>query len=154
MPLTKLKARSEKAQLDHWCKEHQPGKGETEDEFTKRAAKMVRQGVVAQEALGRKTGATFAKAKEPPTVQNSTVATGARLYYESVHGRSETKPTKIVAHHDAGPTRGRQYKFSWQKVGYGAECPIWKSPDWAGKYPDLVEDYEKATSFSLALNAL
>ena len=66
MPLTKLKARSEKAQLDHWCKEHQPGKGETEDEFAKRAAKMVRRGVVAQEALGRKTGATFAKAKEPP----------------------------------------------------------------------------------------
>lgn len=141
--LGQLRRLSRKSQLDYWCKRHKPLKNETEDEFAKRAMLMVDRGLVAQNKL-RKLKDNQAKWVNQEEEGNIDIGIGARIFYEGIHGRSHTKPKKIVEHKDMGPPRGRQYRFLWCEVGYGgATRKEWKGPDWALKYPDLVESYEK-----------
>jgi len=144
VPFAVITKRNTARQLAHWVKE-QVNKGETEDEFAARARLMVDRGVNAQAKI-RASRKLAGRADPEEGTDSIAVGTAARLYFESVHGKADKKPKSIVGHEDLGPALGRKYKFQWKDVGYGSENvkEAWKSPDWAGKYPDLIETYEKA----------
>ena len=148
VPFVTITKRNTARQLAHWVKE-QVNKGETEDEFAARARLMVDRGVNAQAKI--RASRKLAGRADPEGTESIAVGTAARLYFESVHGKADKKPKSIVGHEDLGPALGRKYKFQWKDVGYGSENvkEAWKSPDWAGKYPDLIETYEKAPPLRL-----
>ena len=112
---------------------------------------MAGRGLVAQNKLSNLKD-NEAKWVNQEEEGNIGIGIGARIFYRNegirrrVHGRSHTKPKKIVEHKDLGPPRGRQYRFLWYEMSYGgATRKEWKGPDWALKYPDLVhvESYKK-----------
>ena len=121
---------------------NKPLKGEGEGEYAKRITEMASQGVKAQERLRRKKG----KGEPSQTISmGPAVGTAARLFFESVKGGAgERRPTRIFE--DMETANGEKgYHIEWKEKGYIGRT-AWKSADWVGKYPSLLEVYEKVPS--------
>ena len=139
-PFGKLSKRRKADQAKYWMQINKPLKGEDEEEYSKRITEMVSRGVKAQERLRRKKGTG-----EPSQPVDPAVGTAARLFFESVKGgASERRPTRIFE--DMETANGEKgYHIEWKEKGYIGRT-AWKSADWVGKYPGLLEDYEKVPS--------
>ena len=135
IPLSSLMKQSKAHQTRHWLKETKPMPGEKEDEYATRCMLIIGRGNADQKKMGGR--------KESKKMDH-TLGTSARKFFEELKGQpSEAKPTCIVDHRDGGDVHGTVYKVKWSNVGYGPPRYEWKTRDWIGKYPSILEDYEK-----------
>jgi hypothetical protein len=139
--LVKFKAKRAKMQVEYWLDKRRPMRGESEDEYSQRCMFLVSRG---QDDQARLQQLRRSSASTQEGVMDYSLGTSARKFFEELKGgTSEDKPTSIVDHKDGGEKHGRLYLVEWHYVGYGPNKRDWKTLDWVGKYPDLLDDYNK-----------
>lgn len=132
-----------------WLKVNKPGKKESAEAYQERLRVMYTRSV---DDGTRKRTRTRARSDEDsgPNIQLTQqlppeLGAAARTFYEEQTGTRALTPTCISDHKDCGPVQGRQYLFTWKKMGYGRQglTKKWVGSDMALKYPVLLENYMK-----------
>lgn len=141
LPTEEARSRYRSKKHNYWLQKYKPLPGETEDEFSARVMAICERGM--PDAQARTRGQQPKKQSDAAPALNFELGKDARLFYEKETGKKERKPTKIKAHRPSGPRLGRQYLFVWREVGYGPDKEVWKGGDFALKYKDLLDNYNK-----------
>lgn len=146
MPLATLAKHRKEMQVKQWLAATKPKKGESEDDYAKRCMFLV--------ARGMKDQVKTAKMKPDKKKVDYSIGTAARKYFEKQKvGAPEAKPNRIVDHKEKSGQGGKYtvYQVEWRASSHGVPKQLWKTRDWVGKYPDLLEDYEKVITFMIVI---